>query len=150
MHSAGPVNRFAILVRRNARALVSLLIVVPVGFLSKLYAGPGAHWVNDSLGGLFYELFWCLVLSVVFPGLPAGRIAMGVLAATCALEFLQLWHPWFLELLRSHFLGEAILGTTFDWLDFPYYFAGSGLGWLWLRLMHHDGRRRREQSKDRR
>jgi hypothetical protein len=54
---------------------------------------------------------------------------------TCALEFLQLWHPPLLESLRSNFIGRTILGSYFDWSDFTYYFAGSALGYLWLRLM---------------
>ena len=112
--------------------LASLGIIVPVGFYSKFYRGPGAHWVNDSLGGVFYEVFWCLLASLVLPRTRTGRLAAGVLAATCVLEFLQLWHPPFLEALRSSFLGATILGTTFDWTDFPYYFAGSGIGWLWI------------------
>ena len=92
--------------------------------------------MNDSLDGAFYEIFWCLLISL---GLSLTRlrtqprkIAGGVLAATCGLEFLQLWHPPLLEAARSTFLGAAILGTTFDWTDFPYYFAGSGIGWFWL------------------
>jgi hypothetical protein len=83
------------------------------------------------------------LLSLVLPGTNTGKIAAGVLAATCVLEFLQLWHPPFLEALRSNFLGATILGTTFDWTDFPYYFAGSGIGWLWLSMLrrghkHHE------------
>jgi hypothetical protein len=112
--------------------LASLAIIVPAGFYSKFYRGPGAHWVNDSLDGVFYEVFWCLLLSLVLPRTEPRTLAGGVLAATCVLEFLQLWHPVFLEVLRSTFLGATILGATFDWSDFPYYFAGSGIGWFWL------------------
>jgi hypothetical protein len=110
----------------------SLVVVLPAGFYTKFYRGPGAHWVNDSLGGLLYEIFWCLVFALVIPRSKPFRIALWVLIATCCLEFLQLWHPPFLETLRSHFLGAAILGTTFDWMDFPYYAVGCAIGWLWL------------------
>jgi hypothetical protein len=112
--------------------LASLAIVVPVGFYSKVYRGPGAYWVNTSLDGVFYEIFWCLFLSLVLPRVRPQRLAIGVLTATCILEFLQLWHPPFLEAIRGTFLGAAILGSTFDWNDFSYYFAGSGIGWFWL------------------
>jgi hypothetical protein len=112
--------------------VVSLVAVVPLGFYTKFYRGPGASWVNGSLGGAFYEIFWCLVIFFLLPKLAPRRIAGIVLAATCMLEFLQLWHPPFLELLRSHFIGATILGTTFDWGDFPSYFLGSALGWLWM------------------
>jgi hypothetical protein len=49
---------------------------------------------------------------------------------------MQLWHPPWLEWMRGYFLGRTILGSTFDWWDFPYYFAGSALGWLWLRIVN--------------
>jgi Flp pilus assembly protein TadB len=54
------------------------------------------------------------------------------------LEFLQLWHPSFLEFLRSNFIGRTILGTSFTWSDFPYYLVGGGIGWLLMkRLQKH-------------
>jgi hypothetical protein len=115
--------------------LASIVVIVPVGFYSKLYRGPGAHWVNDSLGGVFYVIFWCLVAFLVWPGRRPSIVASLVLAVTCGLEFLQLWHPALLEALRSHFLGAAVLGTTFTWTDFPYYFAGAALGWIWLKRL---------------
>jgi hypothetical protein len=123
------VRRFLI---DSVPAAVSLLFIVPIGFYSKFYRGPAASWVNDSLGGLFYEIFWCLVVFLLRPRWKPRWIAASVLGATCGLEFLQLWHPPFLELIRSHFLGRTIIGTTFDWTDFPYYFIGSGMGWYWL------------------
>jgi hypothetical protein len=59
-------------------------------------------------------------------------IASSVLAITCVLEFLQLWHPPFLQLIRNTFIGRTILGSYFTWSDFPYYFLGSGIGWFWM------------------
>ena len=119
--------------RRFWRYFMSLAVVVCAGLYGKRYRGPGAHWVNDSLGGVFYVIFWCLVFSFRLPKVRPAWIALAVLAATCCLEFLQLWHPPFLEYLRSFFIGRTILGTYFDWSDFPYYFAGAGLGWWWMR-----------------
>jgi hypothetical protein len=111
---------------------ISIAVIVPVGFYSKFYRGPGFNWVNDSLGGVFYEVFWCLVGFFLFPAVRTRIIAGVVLVVTCCLEFLQLWHPPLLESLRSHFLGATILGTTFYWTDFPYYFVGTFFGWLWI------------------
>lgn len=112
--------------------LLSILIVTLIGFYTKFYTGPASLWVNNSLGGALYVTFWCLVLFLVLPAARPWVICACVLTVTCALEFLQLWHPPFLTWLRSSFIGQTILGTTFVWSDFLYYFLGCGLGWLWL------------------
>ena len=112
--------------------LLSLLFITPLGFLSKFYAGPGAKWLNNSFGGLLYEIFWCLVIFLILPRLKPVNIAVGVFVVTCLLECLQLWHPPFLEVLRSDFIGRTIIGTSFVWSDFIYYILGCFAGWLWL------------------
>jgi hypothetical protein len=117
--------------RRNA-FLLSLAILIPAGFYTKHAAAP---WVRASLGGAVYEIFWCLLAGLLLPRVKPRTIAAWVLGITCALEFLQLWHPPALEAARATFLGAAILGASFDWSDFPYYFIGSGLGWFWLTLL---------------
>jgi hypothetical protein len=123
-------------VRRAVLLVASLAVIAPLGFYAKRgYQGPAADWVHDSLGGTFYVIFWCLVLALLLPRWRSGRIALVVLTATCILEFLQLWHPPLLEWLRSFFIGRTILGSSFDWWDFPYYFVGSAAGWIWLRLI---------------
>ena len=122
--------------QRTLAGLVSLAFVVPAGLYGKrYYHGPAEHFIQDSLGGVIYVILWCLVWAIIRPEWRAESIAAGVLAATCVLEFLQLWHPPLLEWLRSFFLGRTILGSYFDWSDFIYYFAGAALGYLWLRLM---------------
>jgi hypothetical protein len=132
MPSAGSAGSSA-LSGSKTWAAISLLIIVPLGFYAKFYTGPAANWVNNSLGGVFYEIFWCVLLFLFLEDTRPWIIATFVLTMTCVLEFLQLWHPPFLVLLRSHLIGRAVLGTSFTWSDFPYYFLGGGIGWLWMR-----------------
>jgi len=40
--------------------IISLLIVVAMGFLFKFYSGPAHQWFNNYGAALFYEIFWCL------------------------------------------------------------------------------------------
>ena len=112
--------------------LLSFAILIPLGFYTKRYQSATAPWIGASLGGALYEIFWCLLAGLLLPRATSRAIALWVLAITCGLEFLQLWHPPALESARATFLGAAILGASFDWGDFPYYFLGSALGWLWL------------------
>jgi hypothetical protein len=115
--------------------VISLLIVTPAGFYSKFYNGPASEWVNNSFGGLLYEIFWCLVFFLIFPGIRVWKIGLAVFFVTCLLEFLQLWNPQFLNYLRSFFIGQAVLGNSFIWSDFIYYFAGSIIGTFWVFLI---------------
>jgi len=85
--------------------------------------------VNDSLGGVLYEIFWCLSAAFLFHRAGARKTALCVFAATCMLETMQLWHPPFLEAVRSTFIGRTLAGTSFSWLDFPHYLAGCLAGW---------------------
>lgn len=112
--------------------ILSLLVITPIGFLTKAYHGIAAHWVNDSLSGVFYVIFWCLVVFLFLPRMQPWRIALYVFGLTDVLEVMQLWHPAFLEYLRSYFLGRVVLGTTFAWSDFFYYAAGAILGYYWM------------------
>ncbi|MCZ6634576.1 MAG: DUF2809 domain-containing protein [bacterium] len=121
--------------RLRIRILLFLVVLVPVGFYTKIYSGPGSVWVRDYAGGVLYEVFWCLVLLWLMPGTRPCRIAVGVFGVTSLLEVLQLWHPPFLEALRSSFLGQAVLGTSFDTWDFVFYGIGCALGWLWMKRL---------------
>ncbi len=121
--------------KQQIAVVVSLIIITPLGFLTKAYHGPAAHWVNDSLCGLFYVIFWCLVVFFFLPRTPPIKIALLVFFATDFIEILQLWHLPLLEYLRSYFLGRVVLGTTFAWSDFLYYALGAVLGLFWMRKM---------------
>ena len=121
--------------KRVRWTLISILIIVPLGLYSKFYSGQAARWVNDSLGGVLYVIFWCLFAFLFLSNTKPWKIAATVFIITCFLEFLQLWHPTFLEFLRSNFIGRTILGTTFTWSDIPYYLVGGEIGWLWMKSL---------------
>jgi hypothetical protein len=116
--------------------LYSLLVVTPIGFWFKFYTGPFQWWFNDYGAGLLYEIFWILIVFLIFPKEKLVRkIPVCVFIVTCALEILQLWDPWILQTIRSSFIGRALIGTTFSWWDFPHYAVGCFLGWLMLRWL---------------
>ena len=122
--------------KKKLWTLISLIIIIPVGFYCKFYHGPAFSWVNNSLGGVFYVIFWCLIFFLIFSQLKSWIIAVLVFIITCLMEFLQLWHPPFLEYLRNSFLGRTILGNSFNWNDFAYYFVGAIIGWLWISILN--------------
>ncbi|MBD2354503.1 DUF2809 domain-containing protein [Tolypothrix sp. FACHB-123] len=117
------------------RTILSVAVVLPIGLLYSHYR-HSVWWLNQEVGGIFYEIFWCLFAFLFIPTRKAvWQIPLWVLVITCLLEFLQLWQPPFLVWIRSLWWGKLLFGSVFTWADFPYYFIGSGLGWLWLKLI---------------
>lgn len=114
--------------KRTLYTLIVLIIITPLGFFTKFYTGSGSAWANNSLGGVFYEIFWCLLIFLFFTKFKPALIAIVVFIITCALEFTQLWKPEFLEILRENFLVRTVIGNSFAWSDFPYYLIGSLAG----------------------
>lgn len=111
-----------------------IAFLVPVAYWLRFDAPMNAHW-RDSSGGAAYVLFWSAALLMVCPRLSPARSVVGVLVVTCCLEFLQLWHPTWLEAIRRTLAGRLVLGTTFDWSDFSAYFAGALLSFVLLPLL---------------
>jgi hypothetical protein len=127
----------------RVRIVLALLVVTTLGFAAKFYPGPGRWWVNDwGPASVAYEVFFMLLVFLIVPRREAiTPIAVGVGLATCAGEFLQLWHPPWLEAIRSTFLGGALLGNSFAWWDLPAYPVGCLLGWLLLHWLSSRGAR---------
>jgi hypothetical protein len=119
------------------RLLLLLTAVVPLGIATKFYSGPAEYWVYAHAGGILYVVFWILLGLSVWPRLSPWLVASIVFAITCALELLQLWHPPALTQVRSTFLGHALIGSSFSWLDLPHYLLGGLLG---LALVRAAGR----------
>lgn len=114
------------------------VLLLASGLGLKLLAPPA---IRASMGGAPYVALWATVFRFVSLRVPPLACALAALALTCALEVLQLWHPPWLEAVRGHTLGALVLGTSFDWADFPPYVVGAGLGWALLALARRLARR---------
>lgn len=117
--------------------LISIVVIVPLGYIIRFSQGPLPEWMNDLLGSVAYEIFWVLFFLLLFPKASPLRVALGVCFATCGLEFLQLWKPPLLQAARATLIGRLVLGNNFAWSDFPSYFIGSFLGWLGGRSLRY-------------
>jgi hypothetical protein len=106
----------------------ALVVLVAIGLAAKGWRGPLGPWTRDYLAGVVYVVFWILLAKAIWLRVHGARLAAIVLGVTCALEALQLWKPPALEAIRSTWLGTALIGTTFSWLDFPHYVAGAIAG----------------------
>lgn len=112
-----------------------ILLVAALGISAKLLPFAKGTWICNHLSGLFYVTELCLILYLFFPDHSSGVLGLGAFFITALLEILQLWHPAFLEWVRSSFIGRSILGSTFNWMDYPYYVGGAVLGVVILELV---------------
>ena len=119
--------------RALIKTIVLIVIITALGFSAKLFPHGEATWLSNQLAGLFYVTELSLILYLFFPDHFIILLVIAAFLLTSMVEFMQLWHPAFLEPIRSSFLGHTIIGSTFSWLDFPWYVGGALLGWLLLR-----------------
>jgi len=119
---------------RTVNALGVLGIVLLL-ILYDFYRESLPYFLEYWAGGALYVLFWIFLVYSISPR-NFNPIAICILTTltTCIIEFTQLWHPLWLEEIRSYKIGYAILGTTFSWTDFPPYFLGGVLGYLAYKL----------------
>jgi glycopeptide antibiotics resistance protein len=112
--------------------LIGILMVIPLGYFVR-FAG-NSDW-NSTFGAIAYVVFWILFVQFLAPKASPKWTAIGVCLATCAIEFLQLWQPPFLQAIRATLPGRLVLGNTFLWDDFPPYFVGCFLGWILIKQL---------------
>ena len=134
-HMREAVSRRARL--RFGLCLVATIVLGAVAFMSR---GTPFDAVANHAGGGLYVLAWIFFVLMLTPGLNPLRVSAAVLMGTCGVEFLQLWQPWPLELIRSTLVGRLLLGTSFTWGDFPAYFAGALVGFKVASVVASGGR----------
>ncbi|MCY7275496.1 MAG: DUF2809 domain-containing protein [Phormidesmis sp. CAN_BIN44] len=115
--------------------LVCAIAIVPLGYITRFSQGFGADWLHDLADSLAYQMFWILLVMVCFPKSSLIWVAIAVFLVSCAIEFLQLWKPPFLQAIRATLPGRLVLGNTFTWSDFPPYALGSILGGAWVKAL---------------
>ncbi|MFL6416608.1 MAG: DUF2809 domain-containing protein [Bryobacteraceae bacterium] len=115
-----------------------LVLIATLSVLAGLWLrfdAPIPPYLRDASGGISYVVVFILFFGAVSQKATSAAITVCVLVATCCLEFLQLWHPVWLEACRRTIPGRLLLGTTFEWADFPPYFVGAGVAWMVLRIL---------------
>lgn len=112
--------------------LAGIVLIIPLGYFVRFSKELHAPLLQDIGGSLAYQILMMLGLAFLFPRLPLVKCAVGVFVFSCAVEVLQLWQAHFILAVRATWPGRVILGTTFNWWDFPPYALGCVLGWFVL------------------
>ena len=97
--------------RHRLLFLINILAIVPLGYVVR-FGHILPEFISDAGGGIAYELFWILLVLTIAPRANIRMTVIFVCLATCAIEFLQLYQPHWLQAIRATWPGRLILGTT--------------------------------------
>lgn len=110
-----------------------MLVLISIGIVSKNYHGAGANWLNNSLGGIIYVIFFACFFSLFYRF--SHTVIIGVFIVSCLIELSQLYKPLWLVTIRTSFVGRYLLGNTYSATDFIYYASGAILAFPLLRKL---------------
>jgi hypothetical protein len=106
-----------------------LIILIPIGLLTKVYSGIGSEFVINYFGGVIYVLFFIVLASLIFPQAGPLKVSFIIFFITSLIELSQLVQNDFLNSLRTNFLIRSLIGSVFNLSDFVFYFVGALIGY---------------------
>lgn len=115
--------------------LAGMMGIIPLGYVVRFSKALNAPLLQDIGGSLAYQVLLMFGVAFLFPRLSLVKCAAAVFVFSCAVELLQLWQAPFIRGIRATWPGRVILGTTFNWWDFPPYALGCMLGWMVIRQL---------------
>jgi len=122
-----------------------ILVVIALGLLSRRYPQFVPATLGKAPGDALWALMVFLGIGFLFNAVSTGRVAMGALAVSFAVECSQLYHAPWIDAVRDTLPGRLILGSGFLWNDLFAYAAGVAAGALaelslhWLSHRWHFG-----------
>lgn len=128
---------------RRPYALAGLL-VVGLGLFLRSGVMPLPGEVTKYGGDALWALVVFLGLGLLRPVDSTLRLGFLALGVAWAVEFSQLYHATWIDVIRATRMGYLVLGSTFNTPDLPAYALGVALGVFAERL----GTRRRTPAGD--
>jgi hypothetical protein len=109
---------------------VAAALVIGTGLLWRSGLFPFPPFLTKYGGDSLWALVVFLCFGFVFRRSSTRRIVLGALCFTWSVEFLQLYHTHWIDVIRSTRLGQFVLGTSFNGPDLIAYVIGIALGAL--------------------
>lgn len=131
--------------RSRIKYAVWLFAVILLGLASRAYAPTLPRMVAEYVGDVLWALAAYLMVALLFPRLPTGRVAAAAGLFSLAVELSQLYQAPWIERVRQTGPAALLLGHGFLWSDLICYGLGVGLGALSETLARR-GRRRRSKA----
>jgi hypothetical protein len=108
--------------------IILSVLVIAAGLLWRSRFLPLPSFLTKYGGDALWALLIFVGLGFVFNKASTQRLAFGALCFSWAVEFSQLYHAPWIDMIRSTLPGRLILGSTFNWPDLPAYAFGIAIG----------------------
>ena len=112
--------------RASGKYLPLLAVIIALGLPARLVPQYLPHWYVTYAGDFFWAMLVFFLYALLFH-LPTKFVFQIALATAYLIEISQLFHPAWLEFLRSIRLLGFILGFGFLWSDLIAYTLGISL-----------------------
>lgn len=122
--------------RSRVRYVVLAFGVVAAGLLWRSGFIPLSPFLSKYGGDALWALMVFTGFGFLFPRASTQTLALLALGSAWSVEFSQLYHAPWLDVVRATLPGRLLLGNTFNWPDLPAYALGVGFGaWGEWRLL---------------
>jgi glycopeptide antibiotics resistance protein len=108
--------------------LLMIFIVICLGLLSRKMSNYIPDIIDLFLGDSLWALMVYLFIRMVFKNLSTNKVVLTGILFCFIIEFSQLYHDDWIDMIRKTTLGGLILGYGFLWSDLAAYLLGIGFG----------------------
>jgi hypothetical protein len=116
-------------VRRNRfHYFIAGCLTVVLGISARRYAPFLPRVIGEYAPDTLWALMAFLGFGFLFPAWSTARVGTAALALSYVDELTQLYHAFWIDQLRSSWLGALILGFGFLWSDLVCYTVGVIVG----------------------
>ncbi|MCF8337832.1 MAG: DUF2809 domain-containing protein [Bacteroidales bacterium] len=116
--------------KRRRMYIILIVAAAFIGISSRLAPEFYSDWLQPHLGDAAWALAAYAVFGFLFPSMAIWKKLIIAFGFSCLVEISQLFDYWILTLIRETQAGKWLIGTSFLWIDFLRYAAGTGLGAL--------------------
>lgn len=116
--------------RRRLYYLIILPLVVCLGLLSRRLNVYIPDYIDIFLGDSLWALMIYLLVRILFTNWSKKKAAFFGLLFCFTIELTQLYHSYWIDVIRDTTLGGLILGHGFLWSDLVAYFIGISFGYI--------------------
>lgn len=112
-----------------------MMAITAFGLPARLIQDRLPEWYTLYFGDYLWAMLLFFIFALTFRSMNTFKVAMIALVFTCLIEISQLFHPLWLEDLRSIKLFALVLGYGFLWSDIAAYTLGIFTGALVERFL---------------